>query len=391
MKFKKTALLMALCLLVSVFAGCQSSELREYTESTDAAQDTTVEAAAVDYTPAFEAFEPDTVMLTVNDIQVTWQELFYWYYYDVSMLNGNFGQMPDWDEISIFDSSKTYREYITENALNTVKHYCALESKAADAGVKLTQEDLDAIDASWQASVDSYGGGDEEAFTEYLKGVYLSRELFLHINEINALYNRLMNELYGENGEKLTAKEVLDEAEAQGYMRFKHIFFSTKDETTGEELSQEEKDAKRAEAEEILARLQAVSDPAEQEALMDELIIQVSDDSGGLYYPDGYTYLPNTMTAAVEDCVKGLQPGQLSGIVESGLPGYHIILRLPLDPQAISQVSSDGLTSYTLAGIIAHDIYDKATTAWADESKVVFSEEYQKMDIAEIFGKAITA
>lgn len=395
MKRKLTALIMLMAVLLGTFAGCQSSELKEYTPEdaeasaqpspSDSAGTVSEDAGQPDFSPVFETYDPDKVMLTVNGIDVTWRELFYWYYYEVSMLASYNGGLPTWDDTCIMDSTKTNEEYVKEASLETIKHYCALVSKAADAGVTLTDEDREAIDASWQASVDSYGGGDEAEFVKYLEDLFLSKEMFMHINEINYYYSRMMDEMYGENAEKLEESEILDEAEAQEYLRAKHILISTKAED-GSDLSEEEKQAKKAEAEEILAELQAIEDPGELEARMDELIPEKSADANA--YVDGYTFLPGEMVESFETTVKELEPYKVD-MTESNY-GYHIILRLPLSADAIMGFANDG-TSYTLAQMMAQTLFDKATTDWAEESEVVFSKEYEDMDFAELFGKATTA
>lgn len=395
MKRKLTALTVIMAILLCVFAGCQSSELKEYTpeeeaeaEASQPLEDTgaaSAETEQPDFAPVYATYDPDTVMLTVNGIDVTWQELFYWYYYEVSMLVSYNGGLPDWDAACIMDSTMTNEEYVKEASLETVKQYCALVSKANEAGVTLTDGDRADIDASWQSSVESYGGGDEEAFVQYLEDLFLSKELFMHINEINYYYSRMQEEMYGENAEKLEDSEVIEEADALEYLHAKHILISTKD-AEDNDLSDEEKQAKKAEAEEILAELQAIEDPEEREAKMDELIPEKSADANA--YVDGYTFLPGEMVESFETATKELGDYEL-GMAESNY-GYHIILRLPLNADAIMGFSSDG-SSYTLAQIISQTLFYKATTEWAEESEVVFSDEYENMDFAELFDKAAPA
>lgn len=393
MKIKIIALLAVISIMAGIFAGCQSSELREYPgepepSSGEADQPASGENTRLDFAPVFEAYEPDTVMMTINGIDVTWRELFYWYYYEVSVLINYVGGMPVWDEICFMDSTKTYEEYVKDTALETIKHYCALESKASDMGIELTEEDQAELESRWQSSVESYGGGDEAAFKEYLEQLFLSEDMFRHINTINVLYRRLQTETYGEKGEKLDEAEILDEAESQGYMRAKHILFSINDDS-GNALSDEEKAAKCAEAEETLAELLAIEDPAALEARFDELITEKSADGGSAYYPDGYTFLPGKMVESFETAVKELEPGKMSPELVESVHGYHIILRLPLDTQAVTEIANDG-SGYTLSQIIAESLFTSLTSAWAEESEVVFTKEYEEMDLAAVFDKVET-
>ena len=389
MKTKSIALLLVLIMCLGVFAGCQSSELRAYSDETDSpeASPTSQATETKDYTPVYESFEPDTVMMTINGIDVTWQELFYWYYYDASALESYYGQITDWEGACAADNSKSNSEFIMERALDTLKHYYGLESKAAELGVSLSEEDKADIDALWQSNVDNYGEGGEEAFTEYLESLFLSKDIFIHINEINTLYSLMGTELYGEKGEKLDEAEVMAKADELGYMRAKHILLkSTND--AGEALSEEELAANYATAETILAELQAITDPAALEARFDELIAEYGQDPGTDYYTDGYTFASGEMLAAFETATAELEENALSGIVET-TAGYHIILRLPLSASAVMEYTSETETA-TLTQVMAQKIFDANTTTWADEAEVVFSKEYEEMNLAELFAKAKT-
>lgn len=52
-----------------------------------------------------------------------------------------------------------------------------------------------------------------------------------------------------------------------------------------------------------------------------------SEDTGLAANPDGYAFTTGEMVQEFEDATRALEPGQISGLVESSY-GYHIILRL---------------------------------------------------------------
>ena len=124
MKSKLLSFVLAGTVCLSLFAGCQSSKLGSYSaDEAKASPSPSAEAittATKEYTPCYESYKPDEVMLTVNGIDVTWGELFYWYEYDVSNIESNYGAITDWDADCAFVPGKTYREYVMENALDTV-------------------------------------------------------------------------------------------------------------------------------------------------------------------------------------------------------------------------------------------------------------------------------
>jgi hypothetical protein len=391
MKLKLLPLALALVLCLGLFSGCQSSALRSYSDDQsdeDAAASSETSSTAKDYTPVYASFAPDEVMLTINGIDVTWGELFYWYEYDVSAIESYSGDITDWDADSTLAEGKTYREYVTESALDTLKHYYALESKAKELGVTLSDEDKQTLQTIWQNNVDSYGGGDEAAFIDYLEKAFLTKALYDHINEISMLYDRVLAELFGASGEKLDAAEVVTKAQDLGYARAKHILIKTTDDT-GAALPAEQIAEKKAAAEGLLAELKGITDTAALETRFDELVAERGEDPGTTYYTDGYTFREgaNSLDKAFEAAALDLNEYGLSGIVETAF-GYHILLRLPLKADAAIEYTSE-TEKATLAYYVAQELFVSETDNWAEESEVKFSDAYNKMDIAELFAKAV--
>lgn len=387
MKTKTISLLLVLAMCLLMFAGCQSAGLHSLSE--DAAAEGEPEASATpeatgpkDYTAAYEAYPADQVMLTVDGVDITWGELFYWYVYDVSNIESYLGAITDWDAASDFDSTKTTREYVTENAITTISNYCSLEKKAADMGIELSEIDVGMMEAAWSEMISTYGGGSEAALLAYLKTAYLSKEVYDHITRVNKLYSLVNEEMFGTDGEKISDADLYSVAEDMGYMRAKHILLSTKDDTNTD-LPAEQMAEKEAKANEILAELSAITDKTALEARMDELIASDNDDPGAAYYSKGYTFLPGEMVKEFETAVSGLEDYQLSGVVKSDY-GYHIILRLPLDRAAPLSYTSE--TEFTTLGTpVAQEMFSAEAEAWAKEATVVTTAAYDELDLAAVF------
>lgn len=392
MKTKLLPFVLAASVCLALFTGCQSSELRSYSEDaaavseSPAASDTT--EATTDFTPSYESYDPDEVMLTVNGIDVTWGELFYWYAYDVSSLESYFGEITDWDAECGLDTEKTNREYVMENALDTVKNYCALLSKAEEMGVVLTDEDKADLQTTWDDNVTNYGSGDEAAFVEYLSKAFVSMTLYDRINEVTKLKEHMLENMFGANGEKISETEVLEKGAELGYVRAKHILLSTVDDA-GTALADDQIAAKKATADTLLAELKGITDNTALEARFDELIAENSEDPGMAYYTDGYTFVSGSgaMDTTFDAAAAALGEYELSDVVQTDY-GYHIILRLPLKASAAIEFTSETEMT-TLAYYVAQDMFTAETDSWAEESTVEYKDTYEKMDLAEVFAKAI--
>lgn len=390
MRNKLIPLALCLTLFLGLFAGCQSSKLRSRSEDAlkEPPADTTETATMVkDYTAVYESFAPDELMLTVNGREVSWGELFYWYEFEVTSLEGVYGEIEDWDAPSIQEPDKTNREFIMDRALDTVKHYRSLETEAEALGVSLTEEDKQALADLWQSNVDAYGGGSEEAFVEYLSKVFMTKELYQHISSLRFLMERTISHLYGENGEKLNEQEVLEKGGELGYVRAKHILISNKDDG-GAALPEEKLSEKKALAERLIAELQAISDTGARAARFDELIAEYGADPGLTYYTDGYTFQAGAgkLDVSFEAATAGLADYGVSDPVET-IHGYHIIMRLPLKADAAIELMSE-TEKLTLAYFVSQELFAADSEGWARESQVEFTETYQKMDLGAIFAKA---
>lgn len=386
MKKKIISLVLAASLSCGLLAGCQSSELRSYQKDQAAAS---TAAGEKDYTPCYEAYDADKVMLTVDGIEVTWGELFYWYVYDVSNLERYYGAITDWKAKCAADTSKTNAEYVMDNALDTIRHYCAVESQAKKKGVTLTDADKQSMEANWKQNVQNYGGGDEKAFIAYLKKAYLTKDMYDHINELNLLYNRMVETMYGADGEKLSADQIIAEAEKLGYIRVKNLLISTQDES-GNKLTGDALTAKKTLADKLDAELKGISDQSAREKRFDALVAQYGGDPGTEYYPDGYTIIPGqgTLDTNFENAVKSVQTYQVSDVIETDY-GYHIALRLPLSSDATVEIASDN-TAKKLGYYVAQQLFNQESETWAKDAAVEYSKTYKKLNLAKIFAKAKT-
>ncbi len=173
-----------------------------------------------------------------------------------------------------------------------------------------------------------------------------------------------------------------------GYIRAKHILISGMDDS-GAVLPEEQLSEKKALAEQLIAELQAISETDVRAARLDELIAEYGADPGLTYYTDGYTFQAGAgkLDMGFEAAAAGLADYGVSEPVET-VYGYHIIMRLPLKADAAVELMSE-TEKLTLAYFVAQELFAADSEGWARESKVEFTETYQKMDLAALFAKAI--
>lgn len=428
---KLIALLMCLCLVLGVLAGCgqgtaesdateeaaaetetvdtaveeetaeaDAAEAEEAAEADDAAAEPeeTAEPAGVGHGgTGYETYPADMVVATVNGTDVTWMEYFYWlnYYTDyVQQFAAQYGVVLDgWDAYDL-SGDNTNAEVVIMNAQTNIVQDHVIRTETEKLGVELTAEDEAELEAVFDQNADmATGDGDGEttdeerqAFEAYLADeMYVDKDFFHAFNAVYLLSQRGFEIEYGENGVNFSDEDTLTFAEDNGVLAAKHILLLTVDPETYEALSEEEVAEKLATAEDLLAQLQAVQDdPEALAALFDELTAEYTEDTGYAAYPDGYVFSEGEMVAAFEEAVKAMEIGGLSEVVESEY-GYHIILRIPVDPDAVIGTDSNG-NEISLRYAAASQQYNAQLAAWAEAAEVVWSDGFETPDLAAIFG-----
>lgn len=350
------ALLLSLLLSLGLLSACGGAQTAENPVSAEspAANETPAPAPAPDVTTAvdpararfaraFEKLDPSDEVLRINGSAVRWREYYYWLHSIVQTIEAYYGQIVDFNAPFDLDAEgRSYAEHIRFYAANSVAQYRALETLCEQWGAALSDESRQTLESQWERDVNDYAGGDEAGFLEMLEGDFIDRELYEYLNYCAYLYVDAFAARYGENGEKCSDELALAYAAENDYVRVKHLLFSTLDDAR-QPLPEEEIAEKRAAAEEALRQLQAAED---KEAAIDSLM-ERSEDPGSLLYTDGYTFGRGKMVPEFEETAYALAEGELSGIVETSY-GYHILLRLPIDPDAVMDVDQSTGIPFTL-------------------------------------------
>jgi len=417
---KLIAVIAALSLLLCVFAGCGKSTVEYYdeNETAEAADEAVAEVSAPEEAAAdeaaasaseeaavsigqggtgFETYPADMVVATINGDEVTWMEYYYWLNYytqEVNSLAAQYGRViSDWDGHDLSETN-TNADVVLMNAQLVITEDHLVRAEAEKRGIAFDEADEAEIASLIDQNADGMlGDGDgtatdeeKEHFLAYLASeMHIDQAFFEDLVSAPMLSQKLFESQYGAQGANLTDEETLAFAEDNGIMAAKHILLASIDTTTREPLSDEEIAEKKQRADDLYAELSAlVDDPAALEARFDELTAEYTDDSGYASYPDGYVFSEGEMVQQFEDAVKAMEVGELSGVVESDY-GYHVILRIPVDPDGIIGTNSNGV-DVSLRYAAATRQFSAQIKALEDAAEIVWSEGFEAPDLAAILG-----
>lgn len=320
---------------------------------------------------------PDAIVASLNGNGASADLVAYWIGYDVSYLNSYMqyytGSSINWDDA--LSDGMSVADYVKASVLSSVKQHLVLENLASKYDVTLTAEQEAAMAESDQSYIDQYGS--EEAFEAEIAKLGMRRETYDRVARSNYLYQNLY-ELYNTEGSALYAsdEELAVYAAEQGYITADHILLATKDMTTGEALTDEQKAEKKALAEELVEKLNSYTGD-DIASYFAELADEYSEDPGRESYPTGYTFTTGSMVQEFEDAAYALSEGEVSEVVESSF-GYHILLRLPLDKSA----AADEVREEYFTNFIAEQV---------DAAAMATSADYDKLDPQTIYEAIVAA
>ena len=380
MKSMKRILAAALALVMglSAFTGCgggsSSSSSSSGSSSSSASSSSASQVQPMDLTGVTDPYlatsglAGDTVVARVGEADITAAELLYWINYGTELTLSQYGsymtELP-WDDD--LGNGMTLADQMKKSALEAAALYALLPTLAQQEGLSVTQDTLDQLDSQHKQSVESLGT--EQLAEHSFWYQMITWDLLSLLSTRADLHLQLQNLYFGEGSEDYpTDAEVLAYAQDElGIYRAKHILLATVDTETREPLDEATIAEKKATAEDLLAQLRAAEDPV---ALFDELMNEYSEDPGLATYPDGYTAQKGQMVPEFEEAALALKDGEISDVVYSETTGYHIILRLPLDPAdyrnqlvaQLMQTKADGwIEEYGLETTEAYDQIDPAS------------------------------
>jgi len=231
----------------------------------------------------------------------------------------------------------------------------------------LDSEDMAAIATNMNNAIQELGG--QEQFDLYLDKLGICQSTFQDLSASSFLFDNLLLQVLEEGSELYLEPENYNKYASYA----DHILLMTIDSASGKPLSPEEIQDKKNRMEDMLSQLQAADDLL---ATFNQLADANSEDTGRATNPNGYVFTPGTMVASFEDAVAALEPGQISGVVESDY-GYHIILRkdlmeaLEADPEQRVSIAETHLTTLL--------------TLLSNEATVEVSKLVKDINVAEFY------
>ena len=142
------------------------------------------------------------------------------------------------------------------------------------------------------------------------------------------------------------------------------------------------------EAEEILRLLNEQIGSDNFVEFFRDMMFEHSEDMGGLLsFPDGYLFREGDMVLEFYEVTKGLNIGEISGIVET-MYGYHIILKLPVNYDSVPIELSGSGDPPSLRLLAALDDFRLRHSEWSDavRAELEYSPEFEALDFASVFG-----
>lgn len=341
MKKLRVFSIITVCLLTaSLLAGCQegnsSSGGVSSADGASSAVSSVEPGLYLDGEPA-EVTEP--VLTIENQFEVGFDE--YRYY---------FLTLKDSYSTTTWESSQ--QESLKDNVLVALKNNYAVDLLAAANGIALSQEDETAIDQQISSTAASLGGDAEyqSALAQINATESLYRAMLLH----DRLQSQLLYALYGD-----TLKDAIQE----DFVRVKHVLISFPEGET-------DHTATKQKAEEVLEKAKAGED-------FDALVAEYGEDPGMESNLDGYYFTTGQMVEEFEESSFALQPGEISGLVETSY-GYHIIQRLEMEEEYLKNHFAEFAVYYEDT-VAAYNEMIEATVDGMDD--VSYSPQYNSISV----------
>lgn len=301
----KTKLLCALLACISVFslASCNDSTVSETAVNSETQSETQSIYPSPDYSDKAD-------VMSINGKNVTYEE--YRYYFLNIKTKYDRGDVTYWER-------NDYNEDIKAEVLTYLARQSAIESLAAEYNIALNDDELKQLDemiASNKAAFD-----DDNEYNEYLDYLNMTDRVNYRLAKVYTLEQKLFAYLTGEESdfvihyaESLVRKFIETHVFRGDWIIIYNDYGDDKNEN-------------KTLAELIIENVNAGEDFA-------TLKSQYSEDTNTNSNPDGQLMISGEYDKEIENAVKSLQVGKMSGVIETPF-GYIIAKRMDIDEKYI--------------------------------------------------------
>ncbi len=220
----------------------------------------------------------------------------------------------NWDE-KAFETKMTYTDYAKGMATERLIPIYALITEGEKRGIVLTDDEEAEINKGIEELKNSYGDEFQSALAQ---SGFPNEQALAEMQRLQVLTDKITADAEKDLSKYVSDEELKAAAGDTEKVTVKHILIAFDDEGLGD-VTDEKKAAAKAEAEEVLKKLNEGGD-------FDKLMEEYNDDPGATV--EGYTFADDgTMVQQFTDASFALEIGETSGLVETSY-GYHIIQRM---------------------------------------------------------------
>lgn len=346
-----------------------------------------IEIQRLDYDAIYALHQGDEVVMTAAGEDITWDEYFKGirsngmqiedYFEQMAMY---FGETASWEGSVGDGSGMIYADYPISISEDNCRSRAAATAMAKERNVTLSETAKASLEPEYMAAQALGEGATVEELEAALdEQLHMSLEDYQRMAELNLLLDEMRIAEYGAEGELADEADVIAYLQDAQYTSANHILLMIMDPNTGDELDEAAAAEKKAKADEIYAELSAITDKDELVKRFKELKAEYCEDGGAAAFPDGYTYIPNTMVAVFEDTANSLEDYGLSEPVKSDY-GYHIILRMPLSAESLLYSSGEPSPARLH---YAYDTFSAEYQQYFEDNAPVYAEGFEKINLLD--------
>lgn len=275
--------------------------------------------------------------------------------------------MQIWDEKT--EDGKTIGESTKDDAMQTIHTLYAMKSHADEYDVTISEEEKSKIDEAAKSFMEANSA-------ETLEKLAVSEGDIVTYLELLTYRQKLHDPMVADVDQEVSEKEA--NQSTVSVVKFSTAGTEKDDEGNTIELTEEEKKAKKEQAQQLLDKLKASENVAEAD--MDAMAQEIDENL--------YAYTPSFTTAGSEDdtleqsvinAVADLEDGQLVQEVVEGVDAYYVVrLDKKLDEEATANKKESIISERE------QEQYDKLVEDWTKDSKLkVEKNVWKKVEVTD--------